>query len=191
MQTVKNSTTASLKQFILGSFLALASNWYAMASAQELEQTFSTQLSELKFKVERLEAAVKEISSGKPEGTGASSPDTAMDMKSKGGKGMEAGKAMEMHGQKSQAKQDGKGMKMKGMDMKEMDMKDMDMGNDGGMTEKKSMGAMGGNEAAMGSSALVPIDSQMIQMQMIKMKMMEMQLKMMEMQMKMKMMEMK
>ncbi|MDX1926167.1 MAG: hypothetical protein SFV81_06605 [Pirellulaceae bacterium] len=175
MQTVKNFTTVNLKQFILGSFLVLASDWHAVASAQELEQTFSTQLSELKTKVERLEAAVKEISSGKPEGIKASSPDAAMDMKSKGGKGieadkaMEAGKAMDMDGQKSQAKQDGKGVDMKGMDIKEMTM-----GNDGGMPEKKSMGAMSGNEAAMGSSALVPIDSRMIQMQMIKMKMMEM-----------------
>ena len=122
MQPVKNSTTANLKLFILGSFLGLASNWHAVASAQELEQTFSTQLSELKTKVERLEAAVKEISSGKPGGTGALSPETAMDMKSKSGKGMEAGKAMDMDGQKSQAKQDGKGTEMKGMAMKEMKM---------------------------------------------------------------------
>ena len=163
-QTAKNSTTARLKLFILGSFLALAANWHAVASAQELEQTLATHLSELKTKVERMEAAVNEISSGKPEGTGESSPDVGMDMKSEGDKGMEAGKGMEMKRQNSPAKQSGNGMDMKGMAM----------GNDGGMAEKKGEGAMARNNAAMGSSALVPIDSRMIQMQMIKMKMMEM-----------------
>lgn len=163
MQIVKSSTASRLKLFILGFILLFGSIWISLTNAQEPEQTFSIQLSDLKTKVERLEAAVKEISDGKPEGTGAASPDVGMVIKSQAGKGMEGDKGMEMKG--------------------------MAMGNEGGMTEKKGMDAMGGNKAAMYGSALVPIDSQMIQMQMIKMKMMEMQLKMMEMQMKMKMME--
>lgn len=170
---------------VVATAMASGTIWPIVVTGQELEQTFSDQLAELKTKVDRLEAAVKVISSEKPMGKEAPSPAGGMDMKSQAGMGMEAGKGMEMNGQGDPASPSKKGMESKGMDMSGMAGK---KGN-AAMGDMSAMGGMEGSETAMVSSAIVPIDAAMIQMQTIKMKMMEMQVKMMEMQMKMKMME--
>ncbi|QDV78346.1 hypothetical protein [Botrimarina mediterranea] len=186
MHTLRSFITSSLPKVMLGLAMGLGSIASSVAIAQEPEQTFSDQLAELETKVDRLEAAVKEISSGTPAGMEAPSPAGGMDMKSEGGKGMEAG--MGMKGQGIPATPSDKGMESKGMNT----------GSDGSMVEKKGMDAMGDmggkdtmgrSESATGSSSLVPVDSQMIQMQVMKLKMMEMKVRMMEMQMKMQMME--
>lgn len=63
MQIVKSSTASRLKLFILGFILLFGSIWISLTNAQEPEQTFSSQLSELQAKVARLEAALNHKSS--------------------------------------------------------------------------------------------------------------------------------
>lgn len=180
--------------FIAGAVLALGFIWPLMGAAQDkpdgeakdpdihaqrqdehppADQNLASQIAELRAKVAKLEAALKQDDKRTPHGspdegglagtqgtTVGDLPDTGMNQENKagvdasmpaGGMGMMGGKGMEMMAEKKAA----------GMGMMDMD-------------KKEGMGAMGGDKGGM-------MDQQMMQMmqmmqQMMEMKMMEMKM---------------